>query len=251
MNDIQSIGQTEIEMKIKEADTCHSMGMAREALQIFEQILADLSENDGPIRETIGTKITQLNKEMENQQGAESQDISEEDISLLKKTLAGHDDVPSLLDGGAALKELGLMKEAIAEYEKLLEFDYSKFDSTRYDYSLEKIICDYLDCLLEVKQPREVVNEAYKVVYKHRLKEKQTAKIKFWLGRQLEKKEHTDLAYELYQTAAEIDSSNEEIADKLNSLKAKISSSSRYDYLIRNKLVTTRARRSASEISSG
>jgi len=68
---------------------------------------------------------------------------------------------------------------------------------------------------------------------------KQTAKIKFWLGRQLEKKEHTDLAYELYQTAAEIDSSNEKIVDRLNSLKAKISSSSRYDYLIRNKLVTT------------
>ena len=66
MNDIQHIGQTEIEMKIKEADTCHSMGMIREALQIYEQILADLSENDGPIRETIGTKITQLKKEMED-----------------------------------------------------------------------------------------------------------------------------------------------------------------------------------------
>jgi hypothetical protein len=46
MNDIEPIGQTEIEMKIKEADTCHSMGMMREALQICEQILADLPEND-------------------------------------------------------------------------------------------------------------------------------------------------------------------------------------------------------------
>ena len=239
MNDIQPTGQSEIEMKIKEADTCHSMGMMQEALQICEQILADLSENDGPIRETIGIKITQLKKEMEDRQGAECQGISEEDLSFFKKTISSHNDVPTLLDGAAALKELGLIEEAVAEFEKLLELDYRKFDSTQSDFSLDKIICDYLDCLLEVKPPRDVVNEAYKVVYKHSLKEKQTAKIKFWLGRRLEKKEHSDLAYELYQTAAEIDSSNEQIVDKLNSLKTKISSSSRYDYLVRNNLVTT------------
>jgi len=249
MNDIQSIGQTEIEMKIKEADTCHSMGMMREAIQVYEQILADLSENDGPIRETIGIKITQLKKEMEDQQGTECQGISEEDLSLFKKTLSSHDDIPTLFDGAAALKELGLMKEAIGEYEKLLELDFSKFDSTQYEYSPDKIICDYLDCLLVVKQPQEVVKEAYKVVYKLSLKEKKTAKIKFWLGLQLEKREHTDLAYELFQTAAEIDSSNEEFVDKLNSLKDKISSSSRYDYLIRNELVTTNQLQEALAIS--
>ncbi len=239
MNDIQPVGQTEIEIKIKEADTCHSMGMMREALQVYEQILADLSENDGPIRETIGIKINQVKKEMEDQEGAESQGISEEDISFFKKTLSGNDDVSTLLDGASALKELGLMEEAIAEYTKLLELDYSKIDTTQFNYSPDKIICDYLDCLLQVKQPQEVVKEAYKVVYKHSLKEKKIAKIKFWLGLQLEQKEHTGLAYELYQTAAEIDSSNEEIVEKLNSLKAKISTSSRYDYLIRNKRVTT------------
>jgi type II secretory ATPase GspE/PulE/Tfp pilus assembly ATPase PilB-like protein len=239
MNDIEPIGQTEIEMKIKEADTCHSMGMMQEALQICEQILADLPENDDPIRETIGTKITQLKKEMEDRQEDACQGITEEELTFFKETLSNNNDVPTLFDGAAALKELGLMEEAIAEFEKLLEFDYSKFDSTQEDFSLEKILCDYLDCLLEVRPPREVVDEAYKVVYKHRLKEKQTAKIKFWLGRRLEKKEHSDLAYELYQTAAEIDSSNMAVVEKLNSLKTKISSSSRYDYLVRNKLVTT------------
>jgi type II secretory ATPase GspE/PulE/Tfp pilus assembly ATPase PilB-like protein len=239
MNDIQPIEPTDIEMKIKEAETCHSMGMMREALQVYEQVLADLPENDAPIRETIGTKVTQLKKEMEVQEVSDSQGITEEDISLFKKTLSNRNDVPTLLDGASALKELGLMEEAIAEFKKLLEFDYSKFDSTHADYTPEKIICEYLSCLLECKKPQEVVKEAYKVVYKHRLKEKQTAQIKYWLGMQLEEKDHADLAYELYQTAAEIDSSNKEIIDRLNSLKAKISSSSRYDYLIRNKRVTT------------
>jgi len=153
--------------------------------------------------------------------------------------LSVHGDVPTLLDGAAALKELGLIDEAIAEYEKLLEFDYSKIDYSKFDYSPAKIICEYLDCLLEIKQPGEVVKEAYKIIYKHNLKEKETAEIKYWLGLKLEKKDHTDLAYELYETAAEIDPSNREIQDKLESLKAKISSSSRYDYLVRNKIVTT------------
>ena len=239
MNDIQPIGQAEIEMKIKEAETCHSMGMMHEALQVYEQTLAELPDDGAPIRETIGNKISLLKKEMDAQQNIESQSISDEDITLFKKTLSAQDDIPTVLDGAAALKELGLMDEAIAEYEKLLEYDFSKIESTHVDYSPENIICDYISCLLGSKPPQEVVKEAYKVVYKHRLKEKQTARIKFWLGRQLEEKDHADLAYELYQTAAEIDSSNTEILDKLNSLKAKISSSSRYDYLIRNKRVTT------------
>jgi len=234
MNDIQPIGPTEIEIKIKEAETCHSMGMMREALQVYEQILSGLADKDGQIRQTISAKITHLKKEIEDQEEAENHGLSEEDISLFKKTLSGNDDVPTLLDGAAALKELGLIEEAVAEYVKLLEFDYPKFD-----YSPVKIICDYLECLLEIKPPRDVVKEAYRVIYKHNLKEKETAEIKFWLGLQLEKKEKNDLAYDLYETASEIDPSSGEIKDKLNSLKAKISSSSRYDYLVKNEMVTT------------
>ena len=239
MNDIQPIDQSEIEIRIKEAETCYSMGMMQEAVTIYQLVLNGLSRKDGQIRETIRSKIDKLQKEISDQEEADNKGFSAEDISIFKKTLSVHDDVPTLLDGAAALKELGLIDEAIAEYEKLLEFDYSKFDYSELDYSPVKIICDYLDCLMEVKQPQEVVKEAYKVVYKHNLKEKETAEIKYWIGLKLEKKDHNDLAYELYETAAEIDPSNTEIHEKLDSLKTKISSSSRYDYLLRNKIVTT------------
>ncbi len=239
MNAIQPMVQSEIELRIKEAETCYSMGMMAEAVTIYEQILVGLKGQDGQIRDTVRSKINQLKKEIEDQEEADSKGFTAEDISIFKKTLSVHDDVPTLLDGAAALKELGLTEEAIAEYEKLLEFDHSKFDYSKLDYSLVKIICDFLACMLEVKSPQKVVKEAYKVVYKHNLKEKETAEIKYWLGLQLEKKDHNDLAYELYQTASEIDPSNPEIIDKINSLKAKLSSSSRYDYLVRNKIVTT------------
>jgi type II secretory ATPase GspE/PulE/Tfp pilus assembly ATPase PilB-like protein len=239
MNDMQPIDQSEIEMRIKEAETCYSMGMTQEAVTVYQQVLNGLPGKDAQISQTIQSKIKKLQKEISDQEEADNQGFSAEDISIFKKTLSVHDDVPTLLDGAAALKELGLIDEAITEYEKLLEFDYSKFDYSEFEYSPVKIICDYCDCLLEVKQPREVVKEAYKVIYKHNLKEKETAEIKYWIGLKFEKKDHNDLAYELYETAAEIDPSNKEIQDKLQSLKAKISSSSRYDYLLRNKIVTT------------
>ena len=239
MNNIQPIGQSEIETKFKEAETCHSMGMPREALQVYEQILASLPGKDGQIRKTVVNKINFLKKDIEDQEKAEGQGFSEEDISIFKKTLSSHDDVPTLLDGAAALKELGLMEEAIAEYEKLLEFDYSKFNYSEADYSPAKIICDYLTCLLDVKQPQDVVKTAYKAIYKQNIQEKETAQLKFWLGLQLERKDHFDLAYDLYEAAVAIDPSHTEAVERLNALKAKSSTSSRYDYLIRNKIVTT------------
>jgi len=239
MSAIQPSVQSEIDLRIKEAETCYSMGMMGEAISIYEQILSGLKGQEGQISETVRSKINQLKKEIEAREQADRKGFTAEDISIFKKTLSVHDDVPTLLDGAAALKELGLIEEAIAEYEKLLEFDHTKFDNSNLDYSLVKIICDFLACLLEVKSPQKVIKEMYKVVYKHNLKEKQTAEIKYWLGLEMEKKDHNDLAYELYETASEINPSNAEIIEKLNSLKAKLSSSSRYDYLIRNKIVTT------------
>jgi type II secretory ATPase GspE/PulE/Tfp pilus assembly ATPase PilB-like protein len=239
MNDMQPIDQSDTDIKIKEAETCYSMGMINEAVTIYEQVLNELEGHDGPIAETVRSRFNKLKEEISDQETAENEGFTAEDISIFKKTLSFNDDVPTLLDGAAALKELGLIGEAVAEYEKLLEFDYSQFDCSKIDYSLTQIICEYLDCLLEVKQPQEVVKEAYRVVYKHNLKEAETAEIKSWLGLMLEKKDHNDLAYELYETAAEIDPSNTEIQGKLESMKAKISSSSRYDYLLRKKFVTT------------
>ena len=239
MNDIQPMGPSEIETKMKEAETCHSMGMMTEALQVYEQVLAGLPGKDGQTRETVVARINLLKKDIENQEETESQGVSQEDISIFKKTLSSHDDVPTLLDGAAALKELGLVEEAIVEYEKLLKFDYSKFDYAETDYSPIKIVCDYLSCLMDVKPAPDVVKDAYRVIYRLSIKEKETAQVKFWLGLQLEKKNHFDLAYDLYEAAAGIDPSHTEVIERLNSLKSRISSSSRYDYLIRNKLVNT------------
>jgi type II secretory ATPase GspE/PulE/Tfp pilus assembly ATPase PilB-like protein len=65
----------------------------------------------------------------------------------------------------------------------------------------------------------------------------------------MEKKSQNELAAELYKKAAEVDPQNSEITEKLNSLSSKISSSSRYDYLLSKKFVTTNQLQEALAIS--
>ncbi len=239
MSKARSVEQIDIQTKIKEAETCHSMGMNEEALSLYEQILSLSPDQDDQNLEAVRNKISHLRKEIEVQEMAENQGLSPEDITLFRKNLSLHDDVPTILDGARALKELGLVEEATVEYEKLLEFDFGKSDYSKLDYSPAQIVVDYLTCLLETEQGRDVVKKANKAIYQHNLNDKENAQIQFWLGNEMEKRDQRDQALELYETAAKINPKNEDITNKLNSLQSSISSSSRYDYLLRNKLVTT------------
>jgi tetratricopeptide (TPR) repeat protein len=152
-------------MKIKEAETCHAMGMVEEALKLYEQVIASGQGLSAQMRQALSEKVKRLQQEISDQQTSECQGLSPEDISLFRKTLAVHQDLPALLDGAAALKELGLMEEAVAEYEKLLAQDHLACDDSRSDYSAAKIMIDYLGCLLEVKPPEEVVKKAGKTIF--------------------------------------------------------------------------------------
>jgi len=66
MNDIQPFDQSEIEIKIKEAETCYSMGMKQEAVTLYEQVLKGLPRKNGQILETMRLKIDRLKKEISN-----------------------------------------------------------------------------------------------------------------------------------------------------------------------------------------
>ncbi len=249
MSNAQPIEQPDIKLKIKEAETCHSMGMIQEALTIYEEVLSLSSDGEDAANGSIKNKIGNLRKELELREMAENQGLSAEDISLFRKNLSLHDDVPTILDGARALKELGLLEEAIVEYEKLLEFDFGKSDYSKLDYSPAQIVVDYLTCLLQTQQAQAVVKKAMKVIYQHNLNDKETAKIQFWLGNEMESREQRGQALELYETAAKIDPKNQEISAKIDALKSNMSTSSRYDYLLRNKMVTTNQLQDALAIS--
>ena len=249
MSKAQPVEQTDIKLKIKEAETCHSMGMIEEALTLYEEVLTLSPAEDNGDSGNIKNKLGDLRKELELREMAENQGLSAEDISLFRKNLSQHDDVPTILDGARALKELGLVDEAILEYEKLLKFDFGKSDYSKLDYSPAQIVVDYLTCLLQTQQAQEVVKKAHKVINLHNLNDKETARIQFWLGTEMENREQRDEALALYETASKIDPQNQDFAAKIDALQSSLSTSSRYDYLLQNKLVTTNQLQDALAIS--
>jgi len=249
MGNTQAVEPQDVKLKIREAEVCYSMGMIQDALGVYEQIISGPPIKDNQLQETIQQKIGQLKKEVADQEESENRGVTAEDISIFKKTLSGHEDVPTLLDGARAFKELGLVEEAVAEYEKLLEFDFSKSDYSKLDYSPAKIIQDFLICLLEIKSPADVVKHAYKAIYQQPLQDTETAQLMLWLGSEMEKRSQNDLASELFKKSSEVDPKNNDVSDKLDEISSKISSSSRFDYLLSQKLVTTNQLQEALAIS--
>jgi type II secretory ATPase GspE/PulE/Tfp pilus assembly ATPase PilB-like protein len=249
MSKTQPVEQTDIKLKIKEAETCYSMGMIDEALSLYETVLSLSPDQEIDGNGDITSKIDQLRKEREIRKTNENQPLSDEEITLFKKNLPLTDDVPTILDGARALKELGLVDEAAAEYEKLMQFDFAKSDYSKLDYSPTQIVIDYLTCLLQTEQAWEVVKKAYKVIYQYSLSDKENAQIQFWLGCEMEKMDQRDPAFELFENAFKIDPNNAEISKKLETLKSDISSGSKYDYLLRNEMVTTNQLQEALTIS--
>ena len=238
MNGSPAVGPSDVDLKIKEAETCYAMGMFEESLILYEHVIASGKSIPPQARQALSEKVGRLKKEILERQASERKGLSPEDISILRKTMSKQNDFPALLDGAAALKELGLIKEAVAEYEKLLALEHTASNDARSDYAPGKIIVDYLTCLLEVEDPAEVVQKTTKIIYQQNLDEKAAASVKSWLGQQMEQRDLYDLAFELYKTAAEINPADEGIAGRLNVLKGKLASNSRYDYLIRSKVVT-------------
>ncbi|MBW1803166.1 MAG: type II/IV secretion system protein, partial [Deltaproteobacteria bacterium] len=219
----------DVNARIKEAEVYYSMGLTVESLDIYEGILSENPELDAEGLDTITGKIYRLKEEIADWEKTDGSTISAEEVSAFKESLAECEEVPAILDSAFAFKELGLFGDAISEYEKLF----------RLEYPFEMIIPDIVECLLRLHSPKRAVEEAEKVVSDHGLGKKEVAQIKFRLGLEMEERDHKELAVELYDSAGDMDPENGEIKNKLSSVMTSISSGSKYDYLLNQKMVNT------------
>ncbi len=109
----------DFDIGIKEAEIYRSMGLFQESLSVYDEILTSLSENETGRREIILKTVRVIEKEIESQD-THVPEISPEDISIIQEVVAV-DDVNGILDNASAFKQLGLMNEAVIEYEKLFK----------------------------------------------------------------------------------------------------------------------------------
>lgn len=225
-----SISKEKIDLglRLHEAEVYYSMGLLGESLRTYEQILLDIRE-----------RITALRKESGDPERKEATKMSSEELSIIKEVLTSHENVSEILDSASAFTELSLFKEAIAEYEKLFQTEYSN----------KRIVSNLVECFFKIYTPFEVIGRVDKIINEQGLTRQEKANVKFDLGREMEKRDHKHLSIDLYKSAGEMDPENGEIKDKLNSVLANLAYRSRYDYLINEKVVTIEQLQKALAIS--
>ena len=111
----------DISEKVKEAETYRSMGLLEESILIYEEILSSEKSLEDTIRTHLKSTIADIREELESLENGEENTVSEEEIAIIRDTLPMTDGVPDILDSASAFMELGLYKEALSDYEKLLD----------------------------------------------------------------------------------------------------------------------------------
>ena len=225
--------------KLREADVYYSMGLREECLGIYEHLLSKVPDLTSVDEQAIRGKILRIKDEIHDQSRNGPLGMSSGDLSIIKTAVSAQGSFTEMLESAVALKELGLIDEAIAEFERMVRLEGLPPD----------ILPDMVSCYLEKLRPEEAV-ESIESLYKERGPDnRQWARFKFALGLVVEKRGHKELALGLFEDASSLDRDNEEIREKLNAVRPVSTLGSRYDHLLNEELVTADQLQKALHIS--
>jgi len=228
MDDIHENEKIDIDSKIREAEAYRSQELFSESLEIYEEILSASSELDPDVQKIVKEKIHLLKKEVDHLE-QEDPSLSIQDISHIRKTWDAEETPEDIIVSAISLKELGLFKEAVEEYNKIFD----------HDYPIIEIISDMAECLFEIHSPSRAIDQFEKIVKNKDLSDLDKADINFKLGSQMAKKGHFDLALECYDSVKKIDPEYDGLQIQTELLLSGRAYDSKYSYLLESKLVTT------------
>ena len=221
--------KTDIESSINEAEVCRSMGLFSDSLSIYEKILGSVSSQDTQTHDKIEKRIRLLKQEIDSHEQTAPKGVSAKEINMFRKRLSDQGDVPAILDSASAFKEMGLFGEAIPEYAKLL----------KEDYPVGKVIPELTESLVKLHSPSKASEELNNLITDKKLAKSNVAHIKFLFGQEMEKRDHREVALDNYKEANKLNPGDVEIRKRMDLIAATFTSGSKYDYLLREKIVTT------------
>ncbi len=221
--------KSNLDTRINEAEVCRSMGLFAESLAIYEKILPTVPAHQADVQQTIRNRIDLLKQEIVKEDATAVPGVSARDISFIRDAISGTGDLSAIVDSASAFQEMGLHSEAVAEFAKLFS----------EDYPLEKLVPLLVESLLKLHSPATAAGELVALIPGDGFDKSKAARIRYLIGLEMEKRDHRDQAHDLYKAAHEINPSDAEIKKQLASVAASFASGSRYDYLLREKLVTT------------
>jgi len=217
------------ESKFHEAETCHAMGMTEEALVIYKHILIELPSLENGQQQKIKLRINALKKEIDSQEMEKISDLSSHDISIIKQTLGSDNNFSILTDKAAAFLELGLTKEAVREYEKAFDAGYDDIST----------VFSFAQCLLKLHPISTVADRMKKLAERLNIAgSRAEARILYMLGLEARKQQQHDQALEFFKSALRMNPDDDKIRLQCESAVEEVSSRSRYDDLLKRKLVT-------------
>ncbi|MFO8083145.1 MAG: GspE/PulE family protein [Desulfobacterales bacterium] len=244
-----------IDAKMHAAETFYSMGLLTESVDAYHEILKNIPDLGENKKKQIKEKIEQIQKEIDGVDQKEVTDLTVKELNLIRKTLTGkgHNNISQVLNSGYALRELGLYEEALNEYLKLFSLGHPKI----------KILIEILECLLKIHNQVEVIQKIQETMLSQNIVGPEKEQICKMLGIEMEKRGQKDLGREFFKLTeynkkhegnlsleqrtasgetAGIISDKQKSSSLLVEKKQKTSVSgpvtgSKYDYLIREKLV--------------
>lgn len=244
-----------IDSKMHTAETFHSMGLLTEAVDAYQEILKDIPNLGDSQKKHVREKIESIQKELEGNDQKEVTDLTVKELDLIRKTITGSEsnNISQVLNSGYALRELGLYEESLAEYLKLFSLGHPK----------NKIFIEILECLPKIYNHAEVVQKTQEIMGTYGIAGSEENQICRMLGAEMEKRGQKELGAEFFKLTGKTRKSEDDLFSKqpatstettgakpvkaassalLAEKKQKPVSSgpvtgSKYDYLIKEKLV--------------
>ncbi|MGM0451919.1 MAG: ATPase, T2SS/T4P/T4SS family [Thermodesulfobacteriota bacterium] len=221
---------SDMHAKMRTAEAYESHGLYDEAVSLYQTILADYEDIDPDSRAKIEEKINSLSLQLDDDTGDQpAQAISSEEVTHIKSGLSIGESAPEIYDSATAFKELGLYKEAVAEYQKLMGTDYP----------VDDFFPDMVESMFAVFASAEVVEKVKQIIADHQPDEKTAASIHYQLGMELEHRDEKALAVECYKSVQKTNPIYPKIKEKIEAVEPAHRYASRYDYLLQNEIVTT------------
>jgi len=194
--------------KVNEAETYLSMGLLEESLMVYEQIHSNADALDDAAKQNIAGKISDLKNDVDHLEQNEHNSICEKEIAFLKNALSVTDEIPEINNCAASFFELGLFKEALCEYGKLLCRDHESKD----------LIPNTTTCLLKCFSSNDIRGCLDEIIKDEGIENTKKVKIRFLISQELEKRNLNELALKFYDSGHRSDSTDHAIKRRPKSL---------------------------------
>jgi type II secretory ATPase GspE/PulE/Tfp pilus assembly ATPase PilB-like protein len=227
---MESEAATSITQRIKEAEAYLAMGMLDESLAAYNGLLASPVELETATSTLIRQKIALIQKSIQKHQ-REQTDTAQRQSTLIKQAGSEALGPEDMLVNAAALKELGLLREAAEVFEKVLAAGPSQALP-----SAAATIVEWLGCALKTLPARTVVKRLEEILRGDLVPRHQKVKIFIGLAKELDKCEQKVLAQELFNTAVQLMPNHPEVSQLYES--GQVPLQSRYEYLLQCQVVT-------------